>query len=204
MGRMNLLKANWTGKVGETVGAKWKNLSTIRAYTKPAYTNTPAQQTVRGVFGDMTKFVYLFTDQLKSLSPLNTKGMSVRNAIVQLNKDQFEAGTFDKAALKISRGGLLSVSNFACVMTNSSGKAACTWQKSISATVTAKSKIIVIVVDETNKQAFVGTALQSAQSVDITMPVTAARVYDVYYYIIDYRGSAKVGSQSAYLPVTAT
>ena len=54
MGKMNLLKANWEGKVGQTVGAKWKNKSTIRTYTKPSNPNTAGQQSVRGVFAEMT------------------------------------------------------------------------------------------------------------------------------------------------------
>ena len=74
MGKMNLLKANWEGKVGQTVGAKWKNKSTIRTYTKPSNPNTSGQQSVRGVFAEMTSFVAMFADQIKYLSALNTAG----------------------------------------------------------------------------------------------------------------------------------
>ena len=104
MGKMNLLKANWEGKVGQTVGAKWKNKSTIRTYTKPSNPDTAAQQSVRTVFGDMTSFVALFADQIKYLSALDTAGQSVRNAIIQANKDQIEAGL--KQALSASQHSL--------------------------------------------------------------------------------------------------
>ena len=98
---MNLLKANWEGKVGQTVGAKWKNLSTIRTYTKPSNPNTSDQQKVRSVFAQMTTFVALFADQIKYLSALNTAGQSVRNAIIQANKEQIMSGTFAKDTIKI-------------------------------------------------------------------------------------------------------
>lgn len=42
---MNTLKGNYTGKVGQTVGSKWKNLSTERVFTKPSNPNTEAQLT---------------------------------------------------------------------------------------------------------------------------------------------------------------
>ena len=50
MGIMNLLKADWKGKVGQTVGAKWKNKSTIRTYSIPADPKTAAQLEVRDAF----------------------------------------------------------------------------------------------------------------------------------------------------------
>ena len=84
MGKMNLLKANYEGKVGQTVGAKWKNVSTLRTYTKPSNPNTDAQQTVRSGFKAINEFVALFADQIRYKSALDTSGMSVRNAIVKL------------------------------------------------------------------------------------------------------------------------
>ena len=103
---MNLLKADWSGKVGKTVGAKWKNLSTIRAYTKPSNPNTPDQQTTRAGFGSMASFVAQFSDQLKPYGTLDTSGMSLRNAIIKANKEQVSTGVLDTTTLIISKGGL--------------------------------------------------------------------------------------------------
>ena len=111
MGVMNTLKGNYIGKVGQTVGAKWKNLSTERVFTKPSNPNTQAQQTVRSGFKAINAFVALFADQIRYKSALDTSGMSVRNAIVKLNKEMVANNEFDKTELVISKGGLQKVAN---------------------------------------------------------------------------------------------
>lgn len=43
MGKMNLLRASYQGKVGDTVGQKWKNQTNLCSYTKHSDAKTPAQ-----------------------------------------------------------------------------------------------------------------------------------------------------------------
>ena len=102
MGKMNTLKGNYIGKVGQTVGAKWKNLSTERVFTKPANPNTQAQQTVRSGFKAINAFVALFADQIRYKSALDTSGMSVRNAIVKLNKEMVAGNSFAESSWRSS------------------------------------------------------------------------------------------------------
>ena len=144
MGKMNLLKGNWEGKVGETVGAKWKNKSTIRTYTKPANPNTAAQQSVRSVFAQMTSFVAMFADQIKYLSALNTAGQSVRNAIIQINKSMIADGTFNKANLLISKGGLQKVAGESAEAATKKVKV--TWNNPTATNFTADAKLIAVMV----------------------------------------------------------
>jgi hypothetical protein len=203
MGIMNLLKANWTGKVGQTVGAKWKNKSTIRSFTPPAYTNTPAQQTIRQGFGEITSFVALFADQIKSLSALDTKGMSVRNAIIKLNKDQVTAGSLNPASLKISRGGLPNPTGFSITAPAGLAQFTIAWTAAEGATISAKAKVVVVVVDEVSNFAAVGSALNSAEALALATTVPASTTFDVYYYLVDYRGSSRVGSPSQHSTVTS-
>ena len=75
MGILNLLKANYTGKVGQTVGAKWKDKSTIRTYTKPSNPDTAAQKQTRKGFGDVSTFIATFADQIKMYSSLDRKSV---------------------------------------------------------------------------------------------------------------------------------
>ena len=202
MGKMNLLKANWEGKVGQTVGAKWKNKSTIRTYTKPSNPDTAAQQSVRGVFGDMTAFVALFADQIKYLSALNTAGQSVRNAIIQANKDQISAGTFDKTTLKISKGGLQKVANEAA--TASAGKITVSWDKPTATNFTANAKLIAVCVQPATGLVEVLEAEANptgTAEVAGNMTFESGKV-DVYVYFLDKRGSNKVASLSDYIEVT--
>lgn len=201
MGKMNLLKANWEGKVGQTVGAKWKNKSTIRTYTKPANPDTAAQQSVRGVFGDMTSFVALFADQIKYLSALNTAGQSVRNAIIQANKAMIAAGTFTKANLIISKGGLQKVANEAGVA--QSNKVKITWDNPTATNFTANAKLIAVMVQPTSGLVDVAEADATSGATGVTSAIDfEAGAVDCYVYFLDKRGSNKVASISDYLSVT--
>lgn len=199
MGKMNLLKANWEGKVGQTVGAKWKNKSTIRTYTKPANPNTQAQKTVRTAFAEMTTFVAMFADQIKYLSALNTSGQSVRNAIIQANKMQIAAGTFDKATLMISKGGLQKVAGE--VGNATSGKVTITWDNPTATNFTADAKLIAVLVQEATGLVEVCEAKATDLTVESTMTFQTGTV-DAYVYFLDKRGSNKVASTSDYISIS--
>ena len=199
MGKMNLLKANWEGKVGQTVGAKWKNKSTIRTYTKPANPNTQAQKTVRTAFAEMTTFVAMFADQIKYLSALNTSGQSVRNAIIQANKMQIASGTFDKATLMISKGGLQKVAGEEGNALN--GKVTITWDAPTATNFTDNAKLIAVLVQEATGLVEVLEAKASALTVESTMTFVNGTV-DAYVYFLDKRGSNKVASVSDYISIS--
>ena len=199
MGKMNLLKANWEGKVGQTVGAKWKNKSTIRTYTKPSNPNTAAQQGVRGVFAEMTSFVAMFADQIKYLSALNTAGQSVRNAIIQANKAQIMGTAFDKSTLLISKGGLQKVAGEGA--SASAGKITVTWNKPTATNFTANAKLIAVMVQPATGLVEVAEANADAETLTGNMTFENGSV-DVYVYYLDKRGSNKVASASDYISVT--
>lgn len=199
MGKMNLLKANWEGKVGQTVGAKWKNKSTIRTYTKPSNPNTAAQQGVRGVFAEMTSFVAMFADQIKYLSALNTAGQSVRNAIIQANKSQMMGASFDKSTLLISKGGLQKVAGESG--SASTGKITVTWNKPTATNFTANAKLIAVMVQPATGLVEVAEAAADAETLTGNMTFENGSV-DVYVYYLDKRGSNKVASASDYISVS--
>ena len=196
---MNLLKANWEGKVGQTVGAKWKNKSTIRTYTKPANPNTAGQQSVRSVFASMTTFIAMFADQIKYLSALNTAGQSVRNAIIQANKAQMMAGAFDKATLLISKGGLQKVAGENASET--AGKITITWTKPTATNFTANAELIAVMVQPSSGLVEVAKAKADAETLTGNMTFENGSV-DVYVYYLDKRGSNKVASASDYITVS--
>lgn len=200
MGKMNLLKANWTGKVGQTVGAKWKDKSTIRTYTMPSNPNTEAQRTVRTAFGDMTAFVALFSDQIKYKSALNTRGMSVRNAIIKANKEQIETGVFKKDELVVSKGGLPNATGVTA--TYASGKVTVAFTAPVATNITSEAELVAIAVAPEEKSAWVASAKLDASTVEITTASLTAGTLDVYWYVLDKRGSSKVGSSSGYASVT--
>lgn len=196
MGKMNLLKANWYGKVGQTVGAKWKNKSTIRTYTKPANPDTAAQQTVRGGFAAITAFVALFADAIRYKSALDTAGQSVRNAIIKLNKEMVAAGSLTKASLLISKGGLQKPAVSAASLV--SEKVSVTFAAPTATNFTSKAKLIVVAVDATAGVVDVFEAAPNAATAAGTVNFSGANDVDVYAYWLDYRGSNKVASTSVY------
>ena len=204
MGKMNLLKGNWEGKVGQTVGAKWKNKSTIRTYTKPSNPKTAAQMSVRSAFAQMTAYVALFADQIKYLSALNTSGQSVRNAIIQANKMQISDGTFNKATLMVSKGGLQKVTNEQA--TESAGKITVTWDKPTATNFTKDAKLIAICVQESSGLVEVLEAeAKPTGNATVSGNITfGAGDVDVFVYFLDKRGSNKVASLSDYLTVSIT
>ena len=148
MGVMNTLKGNYIGKVGKTVGAKWKNLSTERVLTKPSNPNTQAQQTVRSGFKAINAFVALFADQIRYKSALDTSGMSVRNAIVKLNKEMVANNAFVKADLIVSKGGLQKVSGETA--SQAAGKVTIQWDAPTATNFTDNAKLVAIMVQESS------------------------------------------------------
>lgn len=201
MGKLNILKAAYYGKVGETVGAKWKNKNTVRVLTIPSNPNTMAQQTVRTGFKDISKFVALFADQIKTMSALNTRGMSVRNAIIKENKMMVSAGTLTAADLVISKGGLPTPQGAAATGAQATGVVTVPVVQITGSNVTQKAKIVVVVVSQTAQQAWVAVEDNASKDVTVNTGLTGTEPFDVYLYAIDYRGSAKVGSLSRYQQV---
>lgn len=201
MGKMNLLKANWYGKVGQTVGAKWKNKSTIRTYTKPANPDTAGQQLVRGGFAAITTFVALFADGIRYKSALDTAGQSVRNAIIKLNKDMVAAGALTKADLLVSKGGLQKPTVSAASLV--SDKVSITFAAPTATNFTNKAKLIVVAVDAVDGVVDVFEAAPDAGTAAGTVNFSGSNDVDVYAYWLDYRGSNKVASASVYKAITA-
>lgn len=198
MGKLNLLKGRYTGKVGETVGAKWKSKSTVRTYSTPSNPNTQAQRTVRGAFKDMTSFIALFADSIKYLSALDTSGMSLRNAIIKLNKSQIEAGALDKSTLLISKGGLQKPSVSAPAFTD--GVITITWTAPTATNFTDDADIIGVFVDAENSIVEVKTAKVNATTKELVSSdlFDNSDTVDCYVYFLDKRGSSKIASQSVY------
>lgn len=203
MGKMNLLKGKWDGKVGQTVGAKWKNKATIRTYSIPSNPNTQAQQDVRGAFKAMSQYVALFADSIKYKSALNVAGMSVRNAIIKLNKEMIAMNTFEKANLLVSKGGLQKPTNVAGVLEESTNVAKVTFNAPTATNFTAKAEVVVIAIDEDEGIVDVFTGKAADGAARGTIEFANKEGIQLYVYFLDYRGSNKVASESVSATITA-
>ena len=194
MGKLNLLKANYIGKVGQTVGAKWKNLSTIRTFSKPANPNTDAQQSVRTAFKEITSFVALFADLIKYKTALDTSGMSVRNAIIKLNKDMIASGTVTLDDLIVSKGGLQKP--MGATLTNAAGSPKFVWTAPTATNFTPNAKAVAIFVDAKDQVVDVVEADVADLEAESLISFGTTNEIQGYLYFIDKRGSNKVASLS--------
>ena len=59
MAIQNFLNGGYYGKLGATVGQRWKNKRTIRTYVVPANPRTPTQQANRGKFADAVTYAQM-------------------------------------------------------------------------------------------------------------------------------------------------
>lgn len=202
MGIMNLLKANWYGRVGETVGAKWKDKSTIRTYAKPSDPKTEKQEGVREVFGDINHLVALFSDSIKYVSALNTKGMSVRNAIVRLNKEQIEQKGFDAADVLISKGGLQKPQGVVFSKTTGSSKINTSFTAPTATNFTSAAIAVLVVAQPENDIADVATADIKTGNVSSNINFDDDGTIYGWLYFYDKRGTSKVASVSVESVVT--
>ena len=91
MAVQNFLSGGYYGKLGDTVGQRWKNKRTIRAYVIPANPRTEKQQKNRGNFGECTAKAQLALQMNYNTTLFNSTTASAWNMRMstarQLQKD---------------------------------------------------------------------------------------------------------------------
>jgi hypothetical protein len=202
MATLDLLKSAYTGKLGKTVGAKWKNKATLRTLTIPTYTDTPEQQIIRQGFGDVASFTSLFCSQLRTLTSWDTRGMSVRNAIIKYNKAKFLDGSFSPALLTIAKGGLTRPASLSLTATLSPDKIAAAWTPITTATISDKAKVVIVAANQEQGIGIVGAGPYSTGALQISATLPPSTDLECYYYLLDYRGSSRVCSMSTHIAIT--
>jgi hypothetical protein len=129
------------------------------------------------------------------MSALDTKGQSIRNAIISINKSQVTEGALDPATLIISKGGLPMLSVLSADYT-SAPDIKVEWNVPTSPIITSKAKVIVVAALTDSTGGVVGEfPLADAEGV-ITLQHAEETNTVIYGYILDYRGSSKVASTS--------
>lgn len=86
MAELNLLKGKYDGKLGQTVGAKWKNKATVRSYTKAKDPKTQSQLKNRSKWKQIL-YVYKYTWQgFKPYTALDTSKYNLWCAFQHMNR----------------------------------------------------------------------------------------------------------------------
>lgn len=196
MGVMHFLKGYYSGTLGETVGGKWKHLGTVRVKVAPSNPNTPPQQHQRNVFGELSKALSLFAPQLKPFAGLDTRKMSLRNKIIQINKEAMAPDTVDWTEVIISRGSLPSPGNATALSGTPTGGMRVAWSPVTSQLISADARAVVVILHRDQMWAKVQDGLYSAGTMDIAGVPSGSTDRTVWLYIFDKRGYAKVSSVS--------
>lgn len=132
---------------------------------------------------------------MKGLSALDTKGQSIRNAILSINKAQITGGALDPLTLVVSKGGLPVLMTLGADFT-AAPIVELTWTSPTSPIITSKAKVVVIVAMMDGSGGVVGEFPIAAGTGEVTLQGATANNSVVYGYILDYRGSSKVASNS--------
>jgi hypothetical protein len=197
-----MLQGAWSGKLGDTVGSKWKDKKTLRSYAVPSNPDSPAQQLTRTNFGRMSKIFMTFADQLKPLTALDVKGMTVRNALVKLNKDIITnpEGDWDGKPLMISTGGLPLLPTFSGTSTETSQTI--TWTSIPLPIISTRAQIVAVITLAPSTSdlwhrdyAIVKAVPYTSNTVTMTWAAPET-ICEIWVYLLDYRGSKRVTSIS--------
>lgn len=106
MGIMNLLKANWTGKVGNTVGARWKDKNTIRTAVEGKAPATPSQTNALLAFGSLQRVIRQIQIVIQPTIYHPCPKMTEQNAWVHYSKAAVAGGMFNPAGILGPKGKL--------------------------------------------------------------------------------------------------
>lgn len=209
MGKLNLLKGLYRGKVGLTVGQKWKDKNVLKVYVIPEDPRTEAQVKIRQTFAKMTSFLALVTDQMKYLSSMNPKGMTIRNALIKYNKQQIIDDSWDPQTLLLNKGGMPKPTVASAVLNTTDKKIKVTFSVTDSTVYTDKCKVVTAVVSKKQDMGTVASVeafsnfAAGTKNTELEVPWsgTTDETY-AYTWIFDKHGSSKVGSISVETDVT--
>lgn len=101
MAKQNFLAGGYYGKLGATVGQRWKNIRTIRTYVIPQNPRTPEQQANRNVFGRAVPFAQLGMQLNKASPAWDISGNTEWAQRMSVARNLVNAGNSDVACIPI-------------------------------------------------------------------------------------------------------
>lgn len=92
MAKQNFLAGGYYGKLGVTVGQRWKNKRTIRSYVIPRNPRTPAQQANRNGFGAVVPWAQLGMSMNYKAPALQSESMTEWNMRMSITRELVKNG----------------------------------------------------------------------------------------------------------------
>lgn len=183
---MNLLKANWEGKVGQTVGAKWKDKSTIRVLTKPSNPQTQAQTAHRNYFSNLSKTLASVGAQMKQWSMIDTSKMSWRNQIMHINADLVAEMNEDLQQFIFSKGRLPLLAGLTSSTALPATSIAVTWTPPTVGTITQTTRAVIFVMPDYFEGAQGNGAIANFVPATGSGTITLPAPLDTGVYLVGY------------------
>jgi hypothetical protein len=123
LAKLNWLEGTYTGRLGASVGSKWKSLNTVRTYTKGAKSNTEGQRAVRDLTGFLAPFLANFAQAIKPYTAYELSKMSYPNHVMRESKALYADETLDPVADCVYSKGSLLRPKFTIDSTSTPGQA---------------------------------------------------------------------------------
>lgn len=101
MAKQNFLAGGFYGKLGATVGQRWRNKRTLRVYVKTPNPDTPAQQANRGAFARAIKAAQQALVFNKGTQAFYTEGMTEFQYRTSVAKQRIDSGLTGFAVLPL-------------------------------------------------------------------------------------------------------
>lgn len=95
MAKQNFIAGGYVGKLGETVGQRWKNIRTVRVYVIPHNPRTPAQQACRRKFAESVPYAQIgmqFNAKAPCWEATNKTEWQGRMSVAKVNIDNGVTG----------------------------------------------------------------------------------------------------------------
>jgi len=170
-----------SGKIAGVVGADWKGIAYLRAFTKPANPNTAAQQVQRTKFSDCVEFaIPILGPVLQEYMDPFVKGMSAYNDFIKHNILEFD-GSPDYGMIKLTRGTLSH-----CMINNasySSSVVTITYDEDAGNNGLDSDKVFALVYHRPTKIFYFCSSEQLRNSGTITVPTVSGHTstdYEAY------------------------
>jgi len=178
------------GKIGNVVGAQWKQSPYFRSYSVPANPNTTAQQAQRAKMAFLVWNARLILGSVINsyITPFQ-KAMSGYNRFVQMNiKNLSNPPTHDE--LLLSEGQLEPTTSITtATYATATGDFQISWNNSVLANGDAADSAVAVIIDTVNRRAWVFDAEATRNDGDLIDSIASGlTLADLAVYVFFHRG----------------
>jgi hypothetical protein len=192
MPKINWIKGELRGKLGEIVGSSWKGKGYVKTYTKPRNPNTPAQQSTRYLFQNLSRIGKAIYKSLELYTRPTPHGMTAYNNLLKLNKPLFEKEgvKWNPLELTILSGDLTAAAITIATFDSTTFEAAITWDGTLG---DATDKAFIVIYDNESKKTVYTTEIARSAgtcAIDDTIFANTSFYSDLYAYLAFYHINA--------------